>query len=111
MKGPPGQGRPKTKKDSKKRKTKVVKPRGKASELFNTYNWTTKTQSIINDMVMPGLLKFYNKSNARQLSNSQTVDVENIKFNILLNTKAFTEIKLEDIYEITKILLIFQKTP
>lgn len=98
MKGPPGQGRPVNKKDSKKRKQRTAKPRSKAD--FNLFNWSTSAQEKINTIVLPGLLEHYGKANSRQLTNSQTKDVENIKFGILLAMKPYSEINTENIYNI-----------
>lgn len=88
MKGEPGQGRPPGKKDSKKRKTKVVKPRSKAQEMFG-FNlvWAENTQKQFDEVIHPVYLQAIGKANMRQLTNEQANDMEEFKFAVLCNLK------------------------
>lgn len=92
-KGTPG-GRPIGKKDTKKRKTKVVKPRSKA-EFINTQLWAKETQDKITGFVLPKMLQVYGKANARSLSDIQLSAIEQIKFNILAKLEPFSNINDE----------------
>jgi len=95
-KGVSGEGRPLMSKDSRKRKQKVVKPRGSSkAALYNTYNWSKSSLDKISDIVTPLLLKYYKKTNARQLTNIEANIVEETKFGILTNIKPYTEINEE----------------
>lgn len=79
-KGRSGQGRPKAKKDTKKRKTRTPKPiRGVA----NILTWAMTAQKQISDILTPALLNTYKKKNARMLTEAEAKECENIKFRVL----------------------------
>jgi hypothetical protein len=81
--GVPGQGRPKTVKDSEKRKSKDFKPRTGASIAI----WANEAEDKINEIMNPHLLAFYDKNNLRKLSASESKDIENIKTKLLFSLK------------------------
>ncbi len=81
-KGVPGQGRPKSKKDSTKRKTKRVLPRSKAGQI-KVGNWAKKAQAQIADIIDPVWLETTGKKNMRSLSESEFAQAETLKFAIL----------------------------
>lgn len=89
-KGMPGQGRPKTSKDSSKRKRKRVLPRTKGAMELQV--WLTDTQKQLNERVAEVYLKSLSKKNLRQLSVPEMYELEKIKFAHLMNTKAFCSI-------------------
>jgi hypothetical protein len=91
--GIPGQGRPKTSKDSEKRKTKTFSPRTGASLTL----WANETQDKISNIINPILLEFFNKKNLRSLSNEETKELENIKTKILFCITPFSNITEENI--------------
>jgi hypothetical protein len=86
--GVSGQGRPKTKKDSEKRKTKTFKPRTGAS--LNL--WALNAQDKISDIINPILLDMYNKKNLRSLANTEVDELEDTKTKILLSLAPFSTI-------------------
>jgi len=81
MPGQPQQGRPKTSKDTEKRKTKQFAPQTGASLQI----WGLEAQEKIADIINPHLLAFYNKKNMRSLSNVEYNEAENIKTKIFLS--------------------------
>jgi len=83
-KGQPGQGRPKNKKDSTKRKQKRVLPRSK-SEQIKVYNWVRSTQQKITDVIDPIWLQLTAKKNLRSLSTEEFEQLETLKFGVLAN--------------------------
>lgn len=91
MKGKPGQGRPSGKKDSTKRKTKTFKPRSKAAIEI----WAKRAQAKIAEILNPGLLQIYGKSNMRMLSDDEAAEAERVKFGVLCSIEPFTEITQE----------------
>lgn len=93
-KGTPGDGRPVGKKDTTKRKTKVIRPRTMGS-LLETVMWAKKTQDTISAFVMPRMLSMYGKSNARSLTDQQLSSIEKIKFDLLSSIEPFSEVNDE----------------
>jgi len=91
--GQPGQGRPKTSKDSEKRKTKTFKPRSTASIIL----WADDAQDKISNIINPILLNFYNKKNLRSLSKIETSELEDTKTKILFSMEPFSTISEEKI--------------
>jgi hypothetical protein len=89
--GQPGQGRPKTSKDSEKRKTKVFKPRTGASAEI----WAARSQDRISEIINPILLEFFDKKNLRSLSADQSSELDSIKTKILFSLKPFAKITPE----------------
>ena len=91
--GQPGQGRPKTSKDTKKRKTKKFIPRSSASAIL----WADEAQEKISELLNPILLNFYDKKNLRSLSKEETKELESIKTKILFGTTPFDVVSNEKI--------------
>ena len=94
--GVPGQGRPKTSKDSGPRKTKVFKPQTGASLII----WANDAQDKINDIINPILLDFYKKKNLRSLSGEESRELEELKTKILFSTQPFSVVEQENIIKI-----------
>lgn len=90
--GQPQQGRPKTSKDTEKRKTKQFAPQTGASLQI----WGLEAQEKIADIINPHLLSFYNKKNMRSLSNVEYVEAENIKTKIFLSLDPLSQLN-EDV--------------
>jgi hypothetical protein len=90
-----GQGRPKTSKDSSKRKTKTFSPRTGAS--LNL--WAVNAQDKISEIVNPMILDLYNKKNLRSLASSETDELEDLKTKILFATQPFTNINEGSVQE------------
>lgn len=82
LKGQPGQGRPPGKKDSQKRKQKVVKPRTSAT-FIQTLGWVQNTQNKIASFITPAYLKTVNKNSLRELTTEQAKAFEQLKFRLL----------------------------
>lgn len=108
MKGVVGQGRPKNSKDSKKRKTKTVKPvGGKVSRssidiedtaaFMTTMMWAKGAYDSISSFILPAYLKSLNKKTARELSDNELKQIENIKFLVLSNLQPYCEINKKQI--------------
>jgi len=94
--GVPGQGRPKTSKDSGPRKTKVFKPQTGASLII----WANDAQDKINNIINPILLDFYKKKNLRSLSSEESKELEELKTKILFSTQPFSTVEQENITKI-----------
>jgi len=88
LSGQPGQGRPKNKKDSEKRKTKQFSPRTGASLQL----WALDTQEKIAHILNPLLLEFYQKKNMRSLSSTEYSEAENTKTKILFSIEPLVAI-------------------
>ncbi len=85
-KGRKGQGRPKNSKDKTKRKEKTFRARSLLE------SWARTAQNAISDIMTPAILGIYKKKNLRQLSASQALEAEVIKFGVLANILPFSEI-------------------
>lgn len=86
--GVSGQGRPKNKKDSVKRKEKKFTPRSKAVVEL----WAKAAQEAISEYSNPLILESFNKKNMRQLTAEEHVSAEDIKFNVLWHHEPLGEI-------------------
>ena len=86
-------GRPKNSNDTTKRKTKVFKPKTKASAEV----WAKLAQKAISDIVNPIALEKYGKSTLRKLTSSEVNDLEGLKFDVLCNLKVGDEISLSTV--------------
>jgi hypothetical protein len=86
--GQSGQGRPKMKKDSKKRKTKKFSPQAKGMVTL----WANAAQNKIADVLNPVILKQFSKSNFRQLTTEEFAMAEKIKFMILCGLTPLEEV-------------------
>jgi hypothetical protein len=103
--GLPGQGRPKTSKDTEKRKTKVFKPQTGAKLLL----WASEAQDKISQIINPTLLEFYNKKNLRSLSNEEIREIDLIKTKILFTIDPLSTISSDKIIHILSNLSQFDK--
>jgi hypothetical protein len=103
--GLPGQGRPKTSKDTEKRKTKVFKPQTGAKLLL----WASEAQDKISQIINPIMLEFYNKKNLRSLSSDETKEVDLIKTKILFTLDPLSTIASDKIIDILGNLSQFDK--
>jgi hypothetical protein len=85
MKGSPGQGRPKAKKDTVKRKQKQVKPRRSEtrSGFIQAFAWAEDAQNKISEVITPIYLEQKGKKNLRQLTSKEFDELENKKFAVL----------------------------
>ncbi len=90
-------GRPRAKKDSKKRKTKRVTPRSSA---FNLFVWAEGAQDEIAKIVNPAVLKQYDKKNMRSLTKAEMRDADNLKFIVLSQIEPYSQISQEIVYNI-----------
>lgn len=84
-KGEAGQGRPKGKKDSSKRKKKTFSPKSKATEL-----WAKEAQDKIAVLLNDGILATFGKANLRKLTNEEVEIAEKLKFGVLSNIAPLT---------------------
>lgn len=89
LSGEPGQGRPVGKKDTTKRKDKVVRPRSVGSiELFaREFNYAERAQQVISKVLTPLYLKMLNKGTLRELSETESERFERFKFDLLCEFK------------------------
>ena len=94
---PTDNGRPKGAKDSTKRKTKKVTPRTKASIAIETQVWAKETIDKITEVITPTYVKNMKKAYARDLTNAEVDELENIKLGILGSHAAFSEVTEESI--------------
>jgi hypothetical protein len=94
---PTDNGRPKGAKDSTKRKTKKVTPRTKASVAIETQVWAKETIDKITEVITPTYVKNMKKAYARDLTNAEVDELENIKLGILGSHAAFDEVTEESI--------------
>ncbi len=90
--GKSGQGRPKSKKDSKKRKQKEVKPRRSVKAFLQANLWAEDAQTAISEYFTPIYLKTLNKKNLRQLTDKEFNNFEQFKFSVLANLSPGQEI-------------------
>lgn len=101
-KQPNENGRPPFTRDTKPRKQKRVLPKNKPA-ISSIMVWSNEAQKTISNIVNPAILHFYQKKNLRELTKSEFVNLEEIKFQVLCHLKPFEEIT-ED-----KIALIMEK--
>lgn len=94
IKGRSGQGRPKGKKDSGKRKQKTVKVRTSAS-FVDISMWAKDAQSKVSTAIMPFILKSHDKATARALTDKELTIAENLKFHILSQITPYENITQE----------------
>jgi len=88
--GNPG-GRPKNSKDTTKRKPKRFTPRNKAAVEI----WAKNAQSKISEIVNPGIVATFDKSNLRSLTAEQFSQLEKLKFEILCNLSIGEQVTAE----------------
>lgn len=90
-------GRPKTSKDKTKRKTKVFKPKTKASIDI----WARRVQEEISNIINPVVLKSLNKTSLRSLTLEEINTLEMAKFEILCNLDMDDTINADTIAQAT----------
>ncbi len=100
--GVSGQGRPKNKKDTKKRKKKTVKPRRSAKSFIETAVYAEEAQAKISDILTPMYLESINKKNLRQLTEEEGKNFEKFKFTVLANVKPGEEITKESLLNLVQ---------
>lgn len=96
--GRSGQGRPKTSKDSTKRKTRTVKPNSKAyvDEFINLTLYSNQLQKLIHENTTPFFLEKFGKSNLRQLTQAEEKEMDDFK-HCLLYQIPYTEVACEEL--------------
>lgn len=95
-KQPNDNGRPPFVRDSKPRKQKRVLPKNKPA-ISSVMVWSNEAQKTISNIVNPAILHFYQKKNLRELTKSEFVNLEEIKFQVLCNLEPFEEINEDKI--------------
>jgi hypothetical protein len=85
-------GRPTGVKDQIKRKPKIVRPRTTAESVIETQVWAKESIDKISDIITPAYVASKEKAYARDLTNSEVDDLENIKLGILGAHNSFSEI-------------------
>ncbi|MBY0525590.1 MAG: hypothetical protein K2R98_19450 [Gemmataceae bacterium] len=93
-KGVSEQGRPRNKKDSKKRKARTVKPRTKAS-FMDALSWAEHAQQVIAEVTQPAYLHSVNKKNLRALTTAESEALEKFKFATLANLDVHAKVDEE----------------
>lgn len=84
-------GRPKGEKDTVKRKEKKFAPKTKASLKI----WATDAYHKIGEILLPGVLNQFSKSNLRQLTSKEQKIFEDIKIGVLTNISPLSLISEE----------------
>lgn len=88
-------GRPISRKDSTKRKTKRVLPKAKGEyQNFDTnlYLWAVAAQDDISKIVTPFFLSISEKKNVRSLTNEEVISLEQLKLTAFLNHEPFVKV-------------------
>ena len=91
------EGRPSGSKDQLKRKKKVVRPRTTAELVIETQVWAKESIDKISEIVTPLYVASKEKAYARDLTNAEVDDIENIKLGILGAHKPFSVITEESV--------------
>uniref|UniRef100_A0A6M3L9Q1 Uncharacterized protein n=1 Tax=viral metagenome TaxID=1070528 RepID=A0A6M3L9Q1_9ZZZZ len=92
-------GRPKNVVETQKRKPKPQTSLTK-SDFTTLFLWASDTQSKIGEIVVPGLLKYFNKGSLRELSKEEFEQCEDIKLRILCNLKPYESINSDRVKKI-----------
>lgn len=95
--GPSDGGRPLGAKDREKRKTKIVRPRTSAEDLLAINTWAKESFGKISEVVTPLYVSEKSKTYARDLSNDEVSELENLKLSILATFNPFDEINEDTI--------------
>lgn len=90
-------GRPSGAKDQTKRKPKVVRPRATAESVIETQVWAKESLDKISDIITPNYVTALEKSYARDLTNVEVDDLENIKLAVLGSHDPFSDITEDSI--------------
>lgn len=91
QKGEESPGRPLNTKDTTQRKQRVPKVRTSLS-FVDLFNWAEEAQAQINDILVPKVLKYYNKPSIRNLDKEEMAAFEDLKFNVLSNISPYSKI-------------------
>jgi len=76
-------GRPNNSNDTKKRKPKVVNPTS-AADMLQAQSWAREALDKIGDIVSPIYLQLKKKTSARQLTDKESAELEDLKLGVLL---------------------------
>lgn len=90
-------GRPSGAKDQTKRKPKVVRPRSTAQSVIETQVWAKESLDKISEIITPNYVGALEKAYARDLTNSEVDELENIKLAVLGGHEPFSEITEDSI--------------
>lgn len=96
-------GRPRNIPETKKRKPKPKPEIRNKADFVNTVMWANEAQKTISEIVTPAVLSVYGKKNLRQLSKSESAELEQIKFGVLCAFEPYTKISAENVYKAMKI--------
>lgn len=99
-KTPNNNGRPKFSKDQAPRKQKRVLPKTKPTNAASLLVWSQEAQKKIAEIINPALISSYGKKNLRELSRTQMIELEEIKFNVLCKLTPFSSFTSENIADI-----------
>ncbi|MDZ4785608.1 MAG: hypothetical protein SGJ02_05970, partial [bacterium] len=94
---PKSNGRPTGTKDQTKRKAKVVRPRTTAQSVIETQVWAKESIDKISDIITPSYVQSKEKAYARDLTNEEVDDLENIKLGIIIDHLPFSLVTEESI--------------
>jgi len=101
--GQPQQGRPKNAKDKQKRDQRTPKALGENVDdtawFLTRLTWAKQAQKELADIINPAILSVVGKQNLRQLTDSETEYVENLKFIVLASCDPFSPIKDDLVYK------------
>lgn len=92
---PNDNGRPPFSKDTAPRKQKRVLPTTKPSAAMLV--WANEAQKNISEIINPAILSHYKKKNLRELTKSELLELEEIKFRVLCNIKPYDSINAANI--------------
>jgi hypothetical protein len=90
-------GRPKFSIDTKPRKQRTEKPRSKPG-LADLIVWAQDSFSTISDTVTEAFLKMNNKKNLRQITKSESFDLEKIKLDVLTSVEPMENVTADVIF-------------
>lgn len=90
-------GRPTGKKDSTKRKKKVVRPRANAQSVLETQVWAKESIDKITDIITPVFVTHKAKAYARDLTNTEVDELENLKLSVLGTHDPYSSITEESV--------------
>lgn len=109
-----GNGRPKFKQDSVPRKKRVDKPRSKpgsktskisgeeGASLAEFLVWSQNAYHDISELLNTAYLGTNNKSNLRQLTKSQVVELEGLKVDVLCGVELMEKVTAESVNDVLK---------
>lgn len=104
--GTSGQGRPKNSKDSGQRSGRTFKVRTSADQIetfadFMTKNiWAKDAYRDISEHINPIMLKYFTKSNLRELSDEESNQLEKVKFAVLANLEPYSPVEADMVLDL-----------